>query len=145
MKASKKNYYLIGIFFILLCIYIVKIYLGFYLVENIYNTLYMIKELYLAYFLGFIAYKIYFNNKRKAKIDQELIIQKSRKLEFEKLYENGARDYILDQKDNEEKLITNESELRKLENENVFFDNAVFWLTIFACVLQIICFLGQKI
>ena len=104
----------------------------------------MIKDFQLTYFLGFIAYKIYFNKKIKAKIDQELIIQKERKLQFEKLYENGARDYILDQKDNEDKLITNESELRKLENENIFFDTAVFWLTIVLVFYKLFVSWGTK-
>lgn len=132
------------LFILLSAICVLKIGFRFCFPENINITFVMIKDFQLTYFLGFIAYKIYFNKKIKAKIDQELIIQKERKLQFEKLYENGARDYILDQKDNEDKLITNESELRKLENENIFFDTAVFWLTIVACFLQIICFLGDK-
>lgn len=138
-----KNFALL-LFILLSAIWVLKMRFRFYFPENIYITFVMIKDFQLAYFLGLVAYKIYFNKKRRDEIDPELNIQKRRKLEFEKLYDSGARDYILDQKDNDEKLIANESELRKLENENVFFDNAVLWLTIVACVLQIICFLGQK-
>ncbi|WP_133063034.1 hypothetical protein [Flavobacterium branchiophilum] len=105
----------------------------------------MIKDLQLTFFLIFLSYKLYLRRKRKEGLIKNLDIYKSRKIEYSKLFENGARDYILEQKENEEKLSNNESELKKLEFENEFIDSSILWLTIITCVIQIISFYGQKI
>lgn len=88
-----------------------------YLDENIQNTIVLIKDLQLTFFLIFLSYKLYLRRKRKEGLIKNLDIYKSRKIEYSKLFENGARDYILEQKENEEKLSNNESELKKLEFE----------------------------
>ncbi|GEM56071.1 hypothetical protein B0A58_00090 [Flavobacterium branchiophilum NBRC 15030 = ATCC 35035] len=116
-----------------------------YLDENIQNTIVLIKDLQLTFFLIFLSYKLYLRRKRKEGLIKNLDIYKSRKIEYSKLFENGARDYILEQKENEEKLSNNESELKKLEFENEFIDSSILWLTIITCVIQIISFYGQKI
>ncbi|PDS23753.1 hypothetical protein B0A77_10265 [Flavobacterium branchiophilum] len=116
-----------------------------YLDENIQNTIVLIKDLQLTFFLIFLSYKLYLRRKRKEGLIKNLDIYKSRKIEYSKLFENGARDYILEQKENEEKLSNNESELKKLEFENEFIDRSILWLTIITCVIQIISFYGQKI
>lgn len=116
-----------------------------YLDENIQNTIVLIKDLQLTFFLIFLSYKLYLRRKRKEGLIKNLDIYKSRKIEYSKLFENGARDYILEQKENEEKLSNNESELKKLEFENEFIDSSILWLTIITCVTQIISFYGQKI
>lgn len=113
-----------------------------YLDENIQNTIVLIKDLQLTFFLIFLSYKLYLRRKRKEGLIKNFDIYKSRKIEYSKLFENGARDYILEQKENEEKLSNNESELKKLEFENEFIDSSILWLTIITCVIQIISFYG---
>ncbi len=116
-----------------------------YLDENIQNIIVLIKDLQLSFFLIFLSYKLYLRKKRKEELIKNLDIYKSRKIEYIKSFENGAKDYILEQRENEQKLSKNEYDLKKLENENVFIDSSILWLTIISCVLQIISFYGQKI
>lgn len=61
------------------------------------------------------------------------------------LEETCNKDYILEQRENEENLNINENKLTKLENESIVFDRFILMLTIAACAFQILCFLGQKI
>jgi hypothetical protein len=142
---SKIYYWFTGCF-ILLCLgYLFKIRYGLYLYENVQSTIVMVKDLQLSFFLIFISYKIYSIKSRKNTLIPNLNKNRKDKIGYEKLRENGAKDYIGEQRHNEEKLNNNEYELKKLENESDFIDGSILWLTIIACILQIASFFGQKI
>ncbi|WBV54269.1 hypothetical protein [Chryseobacterium gambrini] len=106
-----KNYWLL-LFILLTVIWMLKMYFGFYFPENIYNSFVMLKDFQLTFFLGVLTYKLYTNKKRKEILNQEIKIQKIRKLELEK--NHSGRDYVLEQRENEETLNINENKLMML-------------------------------
>lgn len=121
-----------------------KIY-GLYLVENLYITLLIAKDFYLSYFLAIICWKFYKRKKEKDRITNQIKLYESNLKRYQKLYENGTREYVDESDENSDKLTSLRDNLWNLERNIPFFDNIIVFITIGGCILQIVCLFAQKI